>query len=115
MKSEERLAYEELLCALDKTCAEAKVTHDVAEGYPYRITFTEQEQPTLLDDYEQAKTGRASIAVIISPETHLIVSGRLTITKSIMKKLIKSAEDLAGMWVLAFVAENWTAEAEAQE
>lgn len=114
MKSEERLAYEELLCALDKTCAEAKVTHDVAEGYPYRVTFTEQEQPTLLDDYEQAKAGRASIAVIISTDTHLIVGGRLTICKSTMNKLIKSAEDLAKMWLLAYVADHWTPEAEAQ-
>ena len=113
MKSEERLLYEELYRALGKTCDEANVTAAVAEGYPYRITFTEQDQPTLLEDYEQAKAGRASIAVIISTDTHLIIGGRLTICKSTMKKLIKSAEDLAQMWLLAYVADHWTPEAEA--
>ena len=112
MKSEERLLYEELYKALGKTCGEADVTAGVAEGYPYRVTFTEKEQPTLLDDYEQAQAGRASIVVIISTDTHLIVGGRLTISKNTMKKLIKSAEDLAQMWFLAYVADHWTPEGE---
>ena len=110
MKSVERIAYEELYRTLDKKCGEADVTAAVAEGYPYRVTFTEKEQPSLLDDYEEGKQGRASIAVIIASETHLIIGGRLTINKATMKKLIKSAEDLAQMWILAFVAENWKPE-----
>lgn len=113
MKSVERIAHEEMYRALDKICGEADVTAAVAEGYPYRVTYTEKELPTLLDDYEQAKNRSASLAIIVAGETHLIVGGRLTISKATMKKLIKSAEDLAGMWFLAFVADHWTPEMEA--
>lgn len=110
MKSVERIAYEELYRALDKTCGEADVTAAVAEGYPYRVTYTEDGQMTLLEDYEQAKNGRASLAVIVASETHLIVGGRLTMNKSTMKKLIKEAEALAAAWIIAYVAENWKSE-----
>lgn len=113
MKSVERITYEELLNSMRDVCKDVNMTASVAEGYPYRVTFTDKEQPSLLDDYEEAKQGRASIAVIIASETHLIIGGRLTINKSTMKKLVKSAEDLAQMWILAFVADNWSPEAQA--
>lgn len=110
MKSAERITYEGLYRALDKTCEEAGVTGTVYEGYPYRVTYTEDGQMTLLDDYEQAKNGRASLAVIVASETKLIVGGRLTMNKSTMKKLIKEAEALAEAWIKAYVAENWKSE-----
>ena len=110
MKSVERITYEELYRALDKTCGEAGVTGAVYEGYPYRVTYTEDGQMTLPEDYEQAKNGRASLAVIVASETKLIVGGRLTMNKSTMKKLIKGAEALAAAWIKAYVAENWKSE-----
>ena len=107
LKSAERRVYEEMLANLEKVAKETDVTAAVASGYPYRVTFTEQEQPNLLDDYEQLQQLRASVAVVVSTDVHLIVNGRLTMTKAQMKKLCKSAEDLADMFFKAFVADNW--------
>lgn len=114
-KSEERITYEELLNSMQDVCKDVYMTAAVAEGYPFRVTFTENEQPTLLDDFEQAKQGRASMAITVGKETLISTTGRKVMTKAQNKKMIKCAEELADAWIIMFVAENWTPEQEAQE